>query len=99
MKDFLKRQFLLIRKDISDYLGGKIDLNKFIGNLEAVSEIIQDKKWKEVVFPIILGLEQINAGSIEFGDFLTEHDEILIRESMRALDIEVERFLQQIPDS
>ena len=74
MDEFFQRQLTILKDTVSRYRAGTLGLNKVVQHLEAVTNLVNDQKWRDQVFPIIVNLEQINASLIVFGGEPTQDD-------------------------
>ena len=94
MSDFIARQAQRLQDLIAEYRGGRIDLNALIQKIEGIGEAVGDETWKTPVFPIIVELEQINAGCIVGARRLTSDEHELVEQSLRRLEAVVKRFVE-----
>jgi hypothetical protein len=65
MREFLQRQFCLIRKTVEEYRGSLLTLNKFIQRIEALGTVIGGDFWEGKLFEAVLELERINSELID----------------------------------
>lgn len=92
MNDFVVRQIIVLRRLISDYREGRLDLNTLIQRIEGLSELIDIAAWKEAIYPIILSMEQINAVALESKLSLDERGKSVVEDALRELDVIIDHF-------
>ena len=91
MNDFYDRQIALLRRLISDYRAGALNLNSLIQRIEAITAALGSAKWKDDVFPLILSMEQINAVAIESKRHLTASEQIIVEDAVREIESLIKR--------
>lgn len=64
MDDFLARQFCLLRDASRAYTSREISLNRLVGRVEAIGNVIGGGFW-DSIFDIVMDLESINSELID----------------------------------
>jgi hypothetical protein len=92
MDEFLARQFSILRELIKRYFDGALGLDALIQRIEGLGDAIGIEAWKDVVFPLLLSMEQINAVALEEKRNLTAVEKRSIEQSLTEMEALVERF-------
>jgi hypothetical protein len=91
-KDRIVRQLALLRRSLSDYRRGDMQVNSLVQRIEGIGAAIDLEAWRERVFPILLNIEQVNAATIESRRQLTADEKKLVDNSLRQLESVIHDF-------
>lgn len=86
MNIFLARQTAVLLELINDYREGALSLNKLIQRIEGVGAVIGSDIWTDLLFPLVLSMEEINAVTLNANRSLTEIEKIKIEISLLELE-------------
>lgn len=92
MDDNIQRQLFLLCQLLDDYLSKKISLNTLINKIEAITALIDNKEWTELMYPFLLELEQINASKINNKEDLSLKDQLYINILVTKRLAEIDNF-------
>lgn len=92
MNELFVRQVAVLRRFVSDYRGGSLDLNALIQRIEGISAVLDVDAWRDAVFPIVLSLEQVNAVALDAKRDLTTADKVVVENSLLELETLMQRL-------
>lgn len=92
MNELFARQVIVLRRSVSDYREGVLDLNALIRRIEGIGDVLDIETWTDAVFPIVLSMEQVNAAALDAKMVLTEADKVSIQNSLTELEAVINRF-------
>lgn len=95
MDEFITRLMWVLRRAITAYREGRIDLNTLVQRIEGVSSVVELKPWSAAVFPITVEIEQINAMALDSQAALTSEDQALIEAALQQLELRIQRMQTQ----
>lgn len=95
MDECITRLMSVLRRAITAYREGRIDLNTFVQRVEGVSSVVELQRWSDTAFPTIVEIEQINAMALDSGADLTSEDQAIIEAALQQLELRIQRMQTQ----
>lgn len=86
MSDIFDRQIGLLRLHIRAYRKGELSLNSLIQKIEGISSAINTKTWGDATYPIVLEMEQVNAGLLSSKRNISKMDTEVIENALIELE-------------
>ena len=92
MDELFARQAAVLRRLVSDYREGLLDLDALIQRVEGIGAVLGIEAWRGAVFPLVLSMEQVNAATIDAKRELTGAEKASVENSLRELEALINRF-------